>query len=285
MVAQRSWSSRSRNARSASVPSVSCLCSCRKWLVSRASTRATKTASSSVRIRPVSAPACSALARPSRLATRAESGDRTSRHQRSRDHHDQVGGVQHDPFTDAGIEPHVATPIARQPPSDCCRPVAVGRDDHVVPRHRAGDVARGWPLRSVRDRFRISRFSNVRASASSTVEADLTTDLADLRCHPAKEAEKHMTTHRSPEERKADGKELREAVPRSSHGDWSPAADRPDPVEVITSQDADRVQALVPIRHGRMAVSAFTFYRGAAKIMAGDLASTAVVGSRRPALR
>ncbi len=83
-----------------------------------------------------------------------------------------------------------------------------------------------------------------------------------------------MTAHRSPKERKSDGKELREVVPRSSHGDWSPAADRPDPVEVITSQDTNRVQALVPIRHGRMAVSAFTFYRGAAKIMAGDLAST-----------
>jgi uncharacterized protein (DUF2252 family) len=83
-----------------------------------------------------------------------------------------------------------------------------------------------------------------------------------------------MTAHRSPEERKSDGKKLREAVPRSSHGDWSPADDRPDPVEVISSQDADRVQPLVPIRHGRMAVSPFTFYRGAAKIMAGDLAST-----------
>ena len=83
-----------------------------------------------------------------------------------------------------------------------------------------------------------------------------------------------MTEHRSPQERRADGKALRDAVPRSSHGDWSPATDRLDPVDVITSQDADRVQALVPIRHGRMAVSPFTFYRGAAKIMAADLAST-----------
>ena len=83
-----------------------------------------------------------------------------------------------------------------------------------------------------------------------------------------------MTVHRRPEERKSDGKSLRKAVPRSSHGDWSPAADRPDPVDVITSQDTDRVQPLVPIRHGRMAVSPFTFYRGAAKIMAEDLSST-----------
>ena len=87
-----------------------------------------------------------------------------------------------------------------------------------------------------------------------------------------------MTAHRSPEQGKSDGKNLRKTAPRSSHGDWSPAADRPDPVEVITSQDADRVQALVPIRHGRMAVSPFTFYRGAAKIMAGDLASTTSSG-------
>ena len=83
-----------------------------------------------------------------------------------------------------------------------------------------------------------------------------------------------MTNRRSPEERKADGKARREAVPRSSHGDWSPATDRPDPVDVITSQNANRVQPLVPIRHGRMVVSPFTFYRGAAKIMASDLAST-----------
>lgn len=83
-----------------------------------------------------------------------------------------------------------------------------------------------------------------------------------------------MAAHRIPEERKADGKALRKDVPRSGHGDWSPAADRLDPVDVIASQNADRVQPLVPIRHGRMAVSPFAFYRGAAKIMAGDLAAT-----------
>ena len=108
---------------------------------------------------------------------------------------------------------------------------------------------------------------------------DLTTGLLNLRLPDSdEEGEGDMTAHRSPEERRADGKALRETVPRSSHGDWSPAAGRPDPVEVITSQDANRVQALVPIRHGRMAVSPFTFYRGAAKIMAGDLASTQSTG-------
>ena len=87
-----------------------------------------------------------------------------------------------------------------------------------------------------------------------------------------------MTAHQTPEERKAAGKALRNEVPRSSHGDWSPASDRPDPVDVITSQDEDRIQFLVPIRHGRMSESAFAFYRGAAKIMAADLASTASSG-------
>ena len=87
-----------------------------------------------------------------------------------------------------------------------------------------------------------------------------------------------MSERQTPEERKAAGKALRKDVPRSSHGDWSPASDRPDPVDVITSQDTDRVQWLVPIRHGRMSESAFAFYRGAAKIMAGDLASTASTG-------
>ena len=83
-----------------------------------------------------------------------------------------------------------------------------------------------------------------------------------------------MAVHKSPKQRKADGKSRRKETPRSSQGDWTPAADRPDPVEVITGQDAHRIQSLVPIRHGRMAESPFTFYRGAAKVMAGDLSST-----------
>ena len=87
-----------------------------------------------------------------------------------------------------------------------------------------------------------------------------------------------MTTRQTPPERRADGKAWRKQVPRSSHGDWRPAADRPDPVRVITSQNTDRLPWLVPIRHGRMSESPFAFYRGAAKIMAGDLASTPSTG-------
>jgi uncharacterized protein (DUF2252 family) len=84
--------------------------------------------------------------------------------------------------------------------------------------------------------------------------------------------------HETPDDRRAAGRTARKEVPRSSHGDWSPAADRPDPVDLITSQDADRLQWLVPIRHGRMSESSFAFYRGAAKIMASDLASTLTSG-------
>jgi uncharacterized protein (DUF2252 family) len=74
--------------------------------------------------------------------------------------------------------------------------------------------------------------------------------------------------------RKAAGKEARARTPRSSHAAWEPAPDRPDPVETLERQDETRLEELVPIRHGRMGVSAFTFYRGAAGIMAGDLAVT-----------
>jgi uncharacterized protein (DUF2252 family) len=70
------------------------------------------------------------------------------------------------------------------------------------------------------------------------------------------------------------GREARGTAPRSAHGDWAPAPDRPDPVAVLTDQAASRVQELVPIRYGRMLVSPFTFYRGAAAIMATDLSRT-----------
>jgi uncharacterized protein (DUF2252 family) len=74
------------------------------------------------------------------------------------------------------------------------------------------------------------------------------------------------------------GRAAREGAPRSSHGDWTPAPDRSDPVELLAAQAASRVQELVPIRYGRMLVSPFTFYRGAAAIMAADLAGTPDAG-------
>src|SRR5205085_5421089 len=62
--------------------------------------------------------------------------------------------------------------------------------------------------------------------------------------------------------------------PRSAHGDWAPAADRPDPVSILQAQAQSRLSELVPIRYGRMLASPFTFYRGAAAVMAADLAAT-----------
>jgi uncharacterized protein (DUF2252 family) len=78
----------------------------------------------------------------------------------------------------------------------------------------------------------------------------------------------------SVQERVARGKEGRGRAPRSIHGRWEPAADRPDPVALLEEQATTRVPELVPIRYGRMLVSPFTFYRGAALIMAADLAGT-----------
>ncbi len=78
----------------------------------------------------------------------------------------------------------------------------------------------------------------------------------------------------SPQERTAAGKAARSDAPRSSHGEWHPAADRPDPVALLEAQASSRVGRLVPLRYGRMLASPFTFYRGAAAIMAADLADT-----------
>jgi uncharacterized protein (DUF2252 family) len=84
--------------------------------------------------------------------------------------------------------------------------------------------------------------------------------------------------HPSVKERQASGKEARKRTPPSSHSGWKPAADRPDPVALLEEQDATREPDLVPVRHGRMMVSPFTFYRGAAKIMATDLKDTPTAG-------
>jgi uncharacterized protein (DUF2252 family) len=78
----------------------------------------------------------------------------------------------------------------------------------------------------------------------------------------------------TPKEREAAGKAARRRAPRSIQGRWEPGPDRPDPVEILEEQDRTRVPDLIAIRHGRMLVSAFTFYRGAAGIMAADLGAT-----------
>ncbi len=77
----------------------------------------------------------------------------------------------------------------------------------------------------------------------------------------------HFTTA----ERASRGKAARAEVPRRDHADWEPAPNRPNPVDLLEEQAATRVPDLVPIRYGRMLVSPFTFYRGAAYLMASDL--------------
>ena len=85
---------------------------------------------------------------------------------------------------------------------------------------------------------------------------------------------------RSFEERLAAGKALRDACPRKAHATWKAPAGRPDPVQLVLEAEKGRLPELLPLRHGRMVRSAFTFYRGAALTMASDLASTPSTGIR-----
>jgi uncharacterized protein (DUF2252 family) len=84
--------------------------------------------------------------------------------------------------------------------------------------------------------------------------------------------------HLSLTERAARGKAARAKVPRSVHATWQPSPDRPDPVDLLEEQARTRVPELVPIRYGRMLVSPFTFYRGAAYLMASDLSTAPNTG-------
>jgi uncharacterized protein (DUF2252 family) len=80
------------------------------------------------------------------------------------------------------------------------------------------------------------------------------------------------------DERKAKGKALRDTASRQAQADWKPPADRRDPVDMLMESSKGRVEELIPIRYGRMMVSPFTFYRGAAAIMAYDLSHTPSTG-------
>jgi uncharacterized protein (DUF2252 family) len=86
------------------------------------------------------------------------------------------------------------------------------------------------------------------------------------------------TAHLNLGERQARGRETARLTPPSTHAGWRPSRDRPDPVALLEAQNLTREPDLVPVRHGRMLVSPFTFYRGAAKIMAADLKETPVAG-------
>src|SRR6202012_431860 len=84
--------------------------------------------------------------------------------------------------------------------------------------------------------------------------------------------------HLTPAERRARGAEARAMVPREAHAIFDPGSGRPDPIALLAEQAATRVPELMPVRWGRMMVSPFTYYRGAALPMASDLATTPVSG-------
>ena len=94
-----------------------------------------------------------------------------------------------------------------------------------------------------------------------------------------------IVPHFTRNERTARGRAERVEVPRSSHGAFEPASNRRDPVELLSEQDSTRLPELIPIRYGRMLVSPFTFYRGAACVMAWDLAQEPAYGPEGPAVR
>jgi uncharacterized protein (DUF2252 family) len=126
------------------------------------------------------------------------------------------------------------------------------------PRHRRLRIARLW-----------SSAGEIRACPAPRPKY--------LSAMPSAAAKKPPPTA-SPSERRERGRAARKAVPRSSHAGFTPAPDRPDPLELLERQAETRVPELVPIRYGRMLVSPFTFYRGAALVMASDLAGTPVSG-------
>src|SRR5512137_478806 len=85
---------------------------------------------------------------------------------------------------------------------------------------------------------------------------------------------KFITEYKTGDQRRQEGKSLREKVPRESQAEFEPASDRTDPVKVIKKSSEGRLEHLIPIRYSRMAKSAFAFYRGTASLMAMDLAHT-----------
>jgi uncharacterized protein (DUF2252 family) len=96
--------------------------------------------------------------------------------------------------------------------------------------------------------------------------------------HTGDDWEAYAVPHLTPSERVARGQAQRAEVPRSSHAEWSPPSNRRDPIDLLEEQAKTRVQDLVPIRYGRMLASPFSFYRGAAYIMAADLSITPRTG-------
>ena len=98
--------------------------------------------------------------------------------------------------------------------------------------------------------------------------------------HEPRDASTAAGAYMSADERRAAGKALRDATPRAAHGGWKAPKDRRDPIELLRESNEGRIPELIPIRFARMAQSPFAFYRGAAAVMAADLASTPASGLR-----
>src|SRR6476660_2891043 len=101
-----------------------------------------------------------------------------------------------------------------------------------------------------------------------------------LRGKVHKPASLAVVRHRSRDQQYAEGKAIRDACPRVSHAGWKPPADRVDTIEMLEASNKGRLPELIPVRYGRMLPSPFVFYRGAAAIMAADLAHTPTTGIR-----
>jgi uncharacterized protein (DUF2252 family) len=82
------------------------------------------------------------------------------------------------------------------------------------------------------------------------------------------------TEYKTSEQRRQEGKDLRETIPRVSHAEFEPPGDRPDPVEIIKESSMGRLEHLIPIRYGRMSKNVFAFFRGSASLNALDIAAT-----------
>ena len=128
----------------------------------------------------------------------------------------------------------------------------------------------------------VGRGNGVRRCRATTSSAQQET----VRQRVAKAAAQKVVAHPSVEERQTKGAVSLGPRPRTSElAVWEPPADRADPVALLVGQETSRVQELVPVRHARMATSAFAFYRGAALLMAADLAAHAPQRAARAAVR
>lgn len=98
--------------------------------------------------------------------------------------------------------------------------------------------------------------------------------MADKGTEELEQALLHDATLSPRDDRRNRGQALRASIPHKAHSGWKAPENRPDPIDVLEQSNQGRLQELIPVRYGRMLPSAFTFYRGAAALMAWDLSNT-----------